>query len=271
MNISHDIYSHPINHTKQGTYDWFSIDTEIHFKEKLKKYPSDTDLNFYLKNPITYNINDSGYRTPDNFNNSSEYGNMFLGCSHTFGVGLHLENTWSHILNNKIGGNFWNLGVPASGIQTGYRLFSHYVSKLKIKNLFILFPHIARYERFYPTTNIWEMHYFESPTNDPIFKSYNMSLMSEEVIYVTFLQSIEAIMYLCNLYSINVYFDFFKNINIMKECDFKNYKARDFQHFSTLAHINISNHFLNLYENNKTYNNEVRKYHADLKNNIIKF
>ena len=34
-----------------------------------------------------------------------------MGCSHTFGIGHHLENTWGFKLNNVIGGKFWNLGI----------------------------------------------------------------------------------------------------------------------------------------------------------------
>ena len=40
---------------------------------------------------IEYKLNNEGFRTPDDFNSMDE-GNIFLGCSHTFGVGLPIEN-----------------------------------------------------------------------------------------------------------------------------------------------------------------------------------
>jgi hypothetical protein len=94
---------------------------------------------------IEYSLNNYGFRTPDDMNLDGE-GNVFLGCSHTFGIGHYLDNTWSYKLNQKIGGKFWNLSVPGTGIMTHYRMLNEVRSDIKIKNIFHYAPRYPRYE-----------------------------------------------------------------------------------------------------------------------------
>ena len=55
------------------------------------------DLEHYIKNPIEYKLNNYGFRTYDDLDSSE--GNVYLGCSFTYGEGHHLENTWSYKLH----------------------------------------------------------------------------------------------------------------------------------------------------------------------------
>ena len=130
-------------------------DNEELFKENLAKYPDNKELLHYRDNPIKYALNDYGFRTPDNFNNAEEEGNVFLGCSHTFGIGHYLENTWSWRLNQKIGGKFWNLSAPGTGIGTAARLLGEFKNKLKIKNIFLYTPFCYRYEVYEAKKGVW--------------------------------------------------------------------------------------------------------------------
>jgi len=130
-------------------------DNEELFKENLAKYPDNKELLHYRDNPIKYALNDYGFRTPDNFDNAEEEGNVFLGCSHTFGIGHYLENTWSWRLNQKIGGKFWNLSAPGTGIGTAARLLGEFKNKLKIKNIFLYTPFCYRYEVYEAKKGVW--------------------------------------------------------------------------------------------------------------------
>ena len=130
-------------------------DNEELFKENLAKYPDNKELLHYRDNPIKYALNDYGFRTPDNFDNAKEEGNVFLGCSHTFGIGHYLENTWSWRLNQKIGGKFWNLSAPGTGIGTAARLLGEFKNKLKIKNIFLYTPFCYRYEVYEAKKGVW--------------------------------------------------------------------------------------------------------------------
>jgi hypothetical protein len=118
---------------------WYTADSETEFNRNIKKYPSSPHLLNYLKNPISYSYNNYGFRTPDDFNLTDE-GNVFLGCSHTFGVGHYLENIWSYKLHQKIGGKFYNISEPGSGIMTQYRYLNYFKDRIKFKNLFHFLP-----------------------------------------------------------------------------------------------------------------------------------
>ena len=121
---------------------WTDFDNEDLFNSNLSKNKL---LEYYKKNPIEYSYNNYGFRTPDDFNDIDE-GDVFLGCSHTVGVGHHLENTWPYKVNKEIGGKFWNLSQGGSGIQTAFRLLYGFKDYLKVKNIFHLVLFHPRYE-----------------------------------------------------------------------------------------------------------------------------
>jgi hypothetical protein len=129
----------PDHRSPNQTSLWHIADSENVFDRNIKKYPTSPHLLNYLKNPITYSYNSSGFRTSDDFNLNGE-GNVFLGCSHTFGIGHYLENVWSYKLHQKIGGNFYNISEPGCGIMTQYRYLNHFKTKIKFKNLFHFLP-----------------------------------------------------------------------------------------------------------------------------------
>jgi len=139
---------------KNVTVDWYSSDSEKAFNKRLEETPDDENLLYYKKNPIKYKLNNYGFRTPVDFTQGLT-GNLFLGCSHTFGVGHYLENVWSWKVNEAIGGNFLNLSVPGSGISTASRLMHAFKTMLKPKNIFLHHPHPYRYEFFNPVSERW--------------------------------------------------------------------------------------------------------------------
>jgi len=134
-----------LNFEKNNTYSFIPCDSEELFNKNLERENRNYSLLYYLKNPIKYSLNNEGFRTPDDFNSEDE-GNVYLGCSHTFGIGHHLENTWSYKLNQQIGGKFWNLSVGGTGVATHFRLLFGYYKELKIKNIFHYAPKYPRYE-----------------------------------------------------------------------------------------------------------------------------
>jgi hypothetical protein len=119
--------------------NWHIADTEELFNSNFKKYSDSIHLKNYLNNPIKYNYNNFAFRTFDDFNLEDD-GNVFLGCSHTFGIGHHLENTWSYKLHKKVGGKFYNISEPGSGISTQYEYLNYFKNKIKFKNVFHYLP-----------------------------------------------------------------------------------------------------------------------------------
>lgn len=139
---------------RNTTLSWTKSDNERRFKENLRNFPDDENLLYYRDNPIQYKLNNYGFRTDIDFKKGTE-GNVFLGCSHTFGSGHHIENVWSYKVNKEIGGNFLNLGAPGTGIGTSSRLLHYFKDMLKVKNIFLFNFHPYRYEYFDPIAEEW--------------------------------------------------------------------------------------------------------------------
>ena len=239
---------HPINTTTK----WSNMDTENLFNLNLKKNKNNETLNFYLENPINYQFNNFGFRTPDNFNNV-DYGNVFLGCSHTMGVGHHLENTWSYKLNQQVGGKFWNISVGGVGIMTNFRLLLAHYKDLKIKNIFHYVPKYPRYE-FYVDGEFKILNIGRDKLSDECVNLLG-DLYQIELTHIPYTMAINQLAQNigCNYYLIN---DFIPNKTSYS------IEARDLYHFSTNQQNQIYEKFLNKFNKKEVVN-------FDFKQNII--
>lgn len=159
MNITHKFHHFTADKANK-TLEWVPNDLEKPFKERLKKEPTNPSLLHYLENPIIYKLNNYGFRSPVDYVKGME-GNVFLGCSHTFGIGHYLENTWSWKLNEYVGGNFINLAVGGTGIGTGFRLLHGMKDIVKPKNVFLYYPHVYRYEYFDHRLQTWKVLFID--------------------------------------------------------------------------------------------------------------
>ena len=102
-----------------GEVKWVGADFESTFEENIKKYPE--YLQYYVDNPITYKVNKQYFRSTFDFKpNKKKKVNLFLGCSHTFGIGLHWEHTWPYLLSQNLDEDIINLGVPGGCMEVSY-------------------------------------------------------------------------------------------------------------------------------------------------------
>lgn len=232
--------------------DWHDIleKSKINYLNESQK----KDLEHYIKNPIKYKLNNYGFRTYDNLEKKD--GNVFLGCSFTYGEGHHLENTWSYKLHKKIGGDlkYWNLSQPATGIDFAFRMLYSYRNLINCKNVFLYIPFPRRFEHpvkfnkyegvneevFYhpyhivaPTFNtnflvgMTEMSDRESVEH---FKNQMYALTREEHIEINYAKNYWSIQRLCkdmgaNFYCINPFHD--ELINVEEDESITPNKARD--------------------------------------------
>ena len=129
------------------TYYWWSGDN-------WEQWKKNKDLEHMLvwhdtlpggSNPLTYNINSHGFRTKelDSFDSNSI---MLLGCSMTFGVGVHEETTFAHQLSKYLDDPIINLGYPGGSLDSIYRIYSYWQPKIKSKTTIILIPPGRRFE-----------------------------------------------------------------------------------------------------------------------------
>lgn len=228
-------------------YEFIDTDSEKQWNKIIKYYTNNHSVEYYIKNPIEYKLNNYGFRTPDDFNDYDE-GNIFLGCSHTFGVGHHLENTWSYKLNQTIGGKFWNLGIGGSGVMTHFRLLLGFYKELKIKNIFHFAPKYPRYEFI---ENGLPQHYllneFSKNWKDKFGNLVINSLLTNEQIEFNWLAYTNAIKSIANEIGCNYYL-IEGDIGLHNTDD--SLLARDLIHHTTKEQDLIYKNFLKLYDEN---------------------
>jgi hypothetical protein len=115
-------------------------------KDILKEQP---DLVLERLKTYNYKFNNQGFRC-DEFTTTSELPILFLGCSHTMGVSLELQDVWSKILLEKIKDHtgkkipFWNLAIPGSSIDRQGIVLEKFIHKLNPKLIFFLIPNMFR-------------------------------------------------------------------------------------------------------------------------------
>ena len=251
MNITHNL-QHWLDNLANKTHKWIPADAEYSFQVKLAKDPKDPSMQYYLENPIEYKMNNMGFRTPIDFVDGVE-GNLFLGCSHTMGIGHHLSNVWAWKLNEYVGGNFLNAGVGGAGIGTAFRLLYGLKDMIKPKNVFLFTPHANRFEYFREHTidnKGWVA--LQTTTLDP--KSELFSILSAnnnvEVYYYT---NFIAIKDLCRTIGANLYT--IADINFISP---SNYPWSNMPQTARDSHLPVSNHhyiferFKKSYDNNET-------------------
>ena len=95
---------------------------------------SDQDL---LEN-ISYNINSHGYRSEE-FNKNNQV--LVLGCSQTYGSGMHNELTWPEFFCNSINQKYSRLAIPGDSIGGQvYKAFKYFEEVGNPKLVIGLFP-----------------------------------------------------------------------------------------------------------------------------------
>lgn len=116
--------------------DWLPSDTEELYAENLKTKYGSLEVNGWINYPkFTYKFNSHGFRS-DEFSNEPSV--LFLGCSHTTGIGIPEEHTWARIVARKLNLKCFNLGIGAASNDTAFRLGYHYIPLIKPKLVIFL-------------------------------------------------------------------------------------------------------------------------------------
>jgi hypothetical protein len=171
--------------------------------QRAKKYNwlnSDGELNW-----PKYRVNKYGYRTSLEYKNGTS---IALGCSYTFGLGVHEEQTWPYLLSKKINKDIINLGICGGSMDSSYRALKSYTEKYTPEYVFFSIPSALRQHIQYrrddnrvgtlkimPGSEEWEEDEQRKMLNSIMLKNF-YSL--DENIFVNFHKNLEAIRYLCN-------------------------------------------------------------------------
>jgi hypothetical protein len=141
----------------QGEVNLFTGgDSEEQFKRNLVNQPDDW---YYRNADITYKFNDKGHRCKNIGDVDLNNYILFTGCSHTMGVGLELEKTYPYIASKQLGYDYYNLAVPATGIDVvEYNLLTWWFKvEQKPKYVFVQLPDHSRFVSYFPEyERLWE-------------------------------------------------------------------------------------------------------------------
>lgn len=110
----------------------------------LKTKPIDW---YYRNKDIVYSYNNLGHRSASIDNINLDNYILFVGCSHTEGVGLALEDRYSHIVAKESNHDYYNLSVGGTGIDTMMHNLNIWLTTVQQKPKYIIWqwPEPGRY------------------------------------------------------------------------------------------------------------------------------
>lgn len=125
------------------TLEWLPMDTKSLYENNLKNRYEDLFKHGWINNHFTYKFNSLGFRC-DEF--TSDPTIMFLGCSHTLGIGLPIDKIYPEIVSKKLNMKAANLAIGAGSADGAFRLCHGYIDKIKPKIVVLMHPPAFRFE-----------------------------------------------------------------------------------------------------------------------------
>lgn len=119
-------------------------DSQYNFTKNLK---SRKEYWYYKDTPIYYSYNENGHRCKNISEIDLSNYILFVGCSHTEGIGVELEKSYPYLVAEELGCDYYNLGVGGSGADTAFYNLMIWFNKIqhKPKHLVIQWPEPHRF------------------------------------------------------------------------------------------------------------------------------
>lgn len=201
-----------------GTNYWWPSDTEDRFYRK-QEFVGDRGLawrNMWKdtqpdgSNPITYKVNSHAFRTQeldDLFDFTESI--MCIGCSMTFGIGVHNETTWAYKVGQELNLPVINLGIPGGSLDAMYRVYSYWQPRIKSKYTLALMPPGRRMEiQTNRHKDAWQNGHWEKvgahrigdlmSINKPLGELFALQLFEDEIYTVSTQKNINAIKHIAH-------------------------------------------------------------------------
>jgi len=124
--------------------DWCGTDTESLWHRNQHR----PELSTYRDNPVHYEINPDYFRSEHNYTELEKLQTevtVYLGCSHTFGIGHHDQNTWHHAVTEHTGVTPVNLALSGAGVEFSQMILMRYISRLNISRVYHFQPVYSRW------------------------------------------------------------------------------------------------------------------------------
>lgn len=237
---------------------WYGFDSEENFKNNLKT--NFDKLEYYLSNTIYYNWNTDKFRADFEFIPNKKIDvDIYLGCSHTSGIGHLWENTWPYHVSKFTGNKIVNLGVGGKGIEISFINLSKYINYFNVKNVFHFQPIYGRYS--YPYKGVIGNVLIQNVnvnTQDEDYIPWRKKYIKEELLnkdYIVYnhYKNIMCLEGLCKNYGI----PYFHSFEIPKiEVKQETLPARDLIHFNSTQLATIAKLFIKQLKTNPSGCNE---------------
>jgi hypothetical protein len=218
---------HLSSHFANQELNWAQTDSYEQYQKNLIEKRDELEQFGWIDQTFTYRYNSQGFRSAE-FEESVPSA-MFLGCSHTLGVGLPMEATFSHMVSTSLNLKNFNLGVPGSSNDTAFRLAHYYIPRLKPTIVVFLSTERTRFELF-DQDNIQHILTFSNRNNsfkhvrDDVKGFYRHWIMNNNNIDMHYAKNVGAIQQLCSANNIKFYHREFLTFPLID-------KARDLEHY----------------------------------------
>lgn len=231
----------PLHDIRSKSLNFFGTDTEEMFQKNLN-YIKMWD---WKNTNIAYDINSLGYRSKELIHVMRQKYFVTFGCSHTVGVGLPLDTTYSNIISNELGLNYFNAGVNGGSNEL---ILMNLYRFLMLDNK----PEFVIIQWTYPTRKMYflknEMHV--NLESDPYKKTILPNSYSD---------------YLDHYDDIPNYFDEIRN-NAIALCKLANVKLIEFKVEDVCGferHSNIKSIKTDIGRSHNPFQHKVSKYKSD--------
>ena len=137
--------------------DWYPSDT----KERFKSQPQDHQDYWHEQPPLRYKLNTYGFRSDEFPEKEYRESITFLGCSQTFGTGIHKESTWASLVAKHYNLLEINLAIASGSLDSAFRVYNEWQPIHKSKITCLLLPpsnrmELARNAVWDPNMSHWE-------------------------------------------------------------------------------------------------------------------
>lgn len=212
------------------TLKWLPMDTEELYLSNLKSNRELLEKYNWVGTTIDYKFNSNGFRCSE-FTDIPSI--VFLGCSHTLGIGIPVENTWPYQVSQSLSLKCYNLAIGGSANDTSFRIAYNWVERIKPKLVVLCESHTDRVEILTDNEPVVIMPAWVPPWA----KSFYQHWVDNDNSKLNQLKNSLAIESLCTKLNIKFIKD---NIYNLKTVDL----ARDLQHDGINTNYNYAKYIL---------------------------
>ena len=214
---------------------WYGSDKIERYQSHLADWPDDLRRNGWLDVNFKYCFNSERFRS-DEFD-PDQPAVMSLGCSHTLGVGLPAESTWSYLVSQELQLKNYNLGIGGASNDTAFRMAHYWIDQLRPSVVILLSPEPTRFE-LHTIDGEVESYGPWNPGHAQQAQEFVKHWLTNPInATMDRLKNTLAIQHLCQTFGIKFVS---KDVEHFQPVD----KARDLLHYGSLTHRHMADWFL---------------------------